>query len=95
MPPPAAQDSNPAYRQRGFRIPCILVSPFARRGHVAHGVYDHTSILKLLEWRFGLEPMTTRDATANNLAGALDFTRRNLHAPRITAPVFTVGAACS
>ena len=95
VPPPAAQDSNPAYRQRGFRIPCILVSPFARRGYVAHGVYDHTSILKLLEWRFGLEPMTMRDATASNLAGALDFTRRNLAAPRIGAPVLTVGAACA
>jgi phospholipase C len=94
VPPPAAQDSNPAYKQRGFRIPCILVSPFARRGHVAHGVYDHTSILKLVEWRFGLEPMTMRDATANNLAGALDFTHRKLSAPRISAPVFTVGAAC-
>jgi phospholipase C len=95
VPPPAAQDSNPAYRQRGFRIPCILVSPFARRGHVAHGVYDHTSILKLLEWRFGLEPMTMRDATANNLAGALDFTHRNLSAPRISPPVLAVGAACA
>jgi phospholipase C len=95
VPPPAAQDANPAYRQRGFRVPCILVSPFARRGHVAHGVYDHTSILKLLEWRFGLEPMTTRDATAANLAGALDFTRRNLHAPRISAPKLVVGAACA
>ena len=95
VPPPAAQDSNPAYRQRGFRIPCILVSPFARRGHVAHGVYDHTSILRLLEWRFGLAPMTMRDATANNLAGALDFTHRNLSAPRITPPVLTVGAACA
>jgi phospholipase C len=94
VPPPTAQDPNPAHRQRGFRVPCILISPFARRGHVAHGVYDHTSILKLLEWRFGLEPMTMRDATANNLAGALDFTHRNLSAPRITPPVVTVGAAC-
>jgi hypothetical protein len=39
--------------------------------------------------------MSTRDATANNLAGALDFTHRNLSAPRITAPVLAVGAACA
>ena len=94
VPPPAAADVKPEYQQRGFRIPCVLVSPFARRAHVAHGVYDHTSILKLLEWRFGLAPLSIRDAQALNLANALDFSHRNLHAPRIAAPALSVGAAC-
>jgi phospholipase C len=57
-------------------------------------VYDHTSILRLAEWRWGLEPLTERDATANNLATALDFRHRNLHAPTITAPKLLVGASC-
>ena len=78
VPPPAAADVKPEYQQRGFRIPCVLVSPFARRGHVAHGTYDHTSILKLVEWRWGLAPLSVRDARAANLAAALDFSRRNL-----------------
>jgi phospholipase C len=94
VPPPAAPDVRPEYQQRGFRIPALLISPFARRGHVAHGVYDHTSILRLLEWRWGLEPLSARDADANNLAGALDFSHRNLHAPTIAAPKLLVGAAC-
>jgi phospholipase C len=94
VPPPAAQDTTPAYQQRGFRVPCILVSPFARRAHVATGVYDHTSILKLVEWRWGLEPLAERDAAANNLATALDFSHRTLRAPTITVPSFAVGAAC-
>jgi phospholipase C len=94
VPPPVAADANPDYAQRGFRVPCVLVSPFARRRHVAHGVYDHTSILKLLEWRFGLEPLTLRDAHAANLAGALDFSHRNLRAPRIAVPALPVGAPC-
>jgi phospholipase C len=72
----------------------VLVSPFARRGHVAHGVYDHTSILKLAEWRWGLDPLSVRDDAANNLATALDFSRRNLHAPKIVAPRLLAGAAC-
>ena len=93
-PPPAA-DVKPEFEQRGFRSPAVLVSPFARRGHVAHGVYDHTSILRLLEWRWGLEPLSVRDAQASNLAAALDFSHRNLHAPRIAAPKLLVGAACS
>jgi phospholipase C len=85
---------NPDYEQRGFRIPCLLVSPYARRGHVAHGVYDHTSILKLVEWRWGLEPLSTRDAQAANLAAALDFSRRRLAAPAFRVPRLDVGAAC-
>jgi phospholipase C len=92
--PPAATGPSPDLQQRGFRVPTLLISPFARRGHVAHGVYDHTSILKLVEWRWGLEPMTERDATANNLAGALDFSHRNLKAPKITAPRVLLGAPC-
>jgi phospholipase C len=94
VPPPAAADTRPELQQRGFRVPCLLVSPFARRGHVAHGVYDHTSILRLVEWRFGLEPLAERDAQANNLAAALDFSHRTLHAPRITAPKVVLGAPC-
>jgi len=94
VPPPAAPDVVPEYEQRGFRIPAVLVSPFARRAHVAHGVYDHTSILKLLEWRWNLAPLSVRDAAAANLAGALDFSHRNLHAPRITAPKLVAGAPC-
>jgi len=93
-PPAATADANPAYVQRGFRVPCLLISPFARRGHVAHGVYDHTSILKLAEWRWGLAPLTPRDAAATNLATALDFSRRNLTAPRIAVPRVVAGAAC-
>jgi phospholipase C len=95
VPPPAGPDVKPEYQQRGFRIPAVLVSPFARRGRVDHGVYDHTSILRLLEWRWGLEPLSVRDAHANNLANALDFLHHNLRAPKINAPKLIVGAACT
>jgi phospholipase C len=95
VPPPAAADVKPEYAQRGFRIPCVLISPFARRGHVAHGTYDHTSILKLLEWRWGLAPLSMRDANAANLAGALNFSYRNLKAPAIAVPKVVAGAACT
>jgi phospholipase C len=75
VPPPVGEDPNPALGAglRGFRVPCVVISPRARRGHVDHGLYDHTSILKMIEWRFGLEPLTVRDAAANNLADVLDF----------------------
>jgi phospholipase C len=93
VPPPQAPDVDPAYTLRGFRVPCLVISPFARRRYVAHGVYDHTSILRMIEWRWGLRPLSVRDARANNLANVLDFKHRNLKAPRILAPG-VVGKAC-
>src|SRR5262249_23500836 len=74
--PPRAPDVKPEYELRGFRVPCLVVSPFARRGHVAYGVFDHTSILRLIEWRWSLPPLSIRDAQANDLASVLDFSRR-------------------
>jgi phospholipase C len=71
---------------RGFRIPTILISPFARRGHVSSTVYDHASVLRLIEWRWGLESLTVRDAAANNLASELDFRRPRLAATPIVVP---------
>jgi phospholipase C len=66
----------------GTRIPALLVSPWARRGYVDHRIADTTSVLSLIEARFGLQPLQQRDANAYNLAEAFDFTQK----PR--APAF-------
>jgi phospholipase C len=39
----------------GFRVPLLIASPFARGGLVSHGTFDHTSLLRFLETRFGAE----------------------------------------
>ncbi|HEY7345854.1 MAG TPA: alkaline phosphatase family protein [Gaiella sp.] len=57
----------------GFRVPALLVSPYARRGHVDSTVLDFTSILKFVEYNWGLAPLAARDAKANNLLTAFDF----------------------
>jgi phospholipase C len=94
VPPANGPDTNPLYFLRGFRVPTVLVSPYARRGYVDHGLYDHTSILKLIEWRFGLRPLAVRDAAAKNLADALDFSDRNLRASAFEVPRVAVSAPC-
>jgi phospholipase C len=71
---------------RGFRTPAMLISPWSRRGAVVHGLYDHTSVLNMIEWRWQLRPLTVRDATANNLAETLDLTRPNYNAPQFNVP---------
>ena len=57
----------------GFRVPALLVSPFARRGHIDSTELDFTSILRFIEENWSLEPLAERDARANNLLGAFDF----------------------
>jgi phospholipase C len=79
---------------RGFRVPTLLVSPFARRHHVSSMVFDHASILRLIEWRWGLEPLTVRDAKANNLADALDFAHPQTDAPTFAVPTGPFGVRC-
>lgn len=71
------------FSQAGFRVPTVMASPFARRGMVDDRTYDHTSILRFLEWRFlGAPPegpgqtgdswfLTRRDRYAANLGASL------------------------
>ncbi len=57
----------------GFRVPAILVSPYARRGFVDHTQLDFTSILRFIEDNWRLKPLTSRDAHANSIATGFDF----------------------
>lgn len=80
---------------RGFRVPCVIVSPWSRRGYVAAGIYDHTSVLNMIEWRWNLRPLTIRDASARNLALALDFSVADLAASQYVVPTGPFGTACT
>jgi len=57
----------------GTRVPAIIISPYAKKGFVDHTQYDTTSILKFIETRWGLAPLSARDAAANDLINAFDF----------------------
>jgi len=57
----------------GLRVPTIIVSPYAKKGFVDHTEYDTTSILKFIETRWNIAPLGTRDAAANDLSNAFDF----------------------
>jgi len=59
----------------GTRVPAIIISPFARRGFIDHTRYDTTSILRLIERRWRLQPLGTRDANATDLSDALTVGR--------------------
>jgi phospholipase C len=71
------------FGQGGFRVPTVIASPYARPGFVDSSVYDHTSIMRFLEWRFLGAPaegprgsggrwwLTKRDRHANNIGATL------------------------
>jgi phospholipase C len=61
------------YDYYGFRVPAVIVSPYARRDYVSHVVHDHTSILKFIETKWNLGAMTYRDANADDLLDSLDL----------------------
>jgi phospholipase C len=79
----------------GFRVPTIVISPMAKRASISHEQFDHTSILRMIEWRWSLPALSKRDVSANNLADVLDFgTAPNLDAPQFNVPAGPFGGAC-
>jgi len=77
VPPPAAPDDFTAdgFGQLGFRVPSWLIGPYVKPGHVSSVQYDHTSLLAHIETMFDLEPLTARDAAANDFTDAIDLDR--------------------
>lgn len=59
----------------GFRAPALLVSPYARKGHVDSTELDFTSILRFIEENWGLEPLTERDAQAKTFLSAFELSQ--------------------
>src|SRR5579863_521508 len=62
------------YDRYGFRVPAVIVSPYARPDYVCSTVLDHTSVLKLAGLKWNLPPLTARDAAAQTPLDALDLT---------------------
>jgi phospholipase C len=82
-------DQPGGYDFTGFRVPCVVISPFARRNFVSHVVNEHTSLLKFIETKWNLPAMTFRDANASNMFEFFDFHGRPpfLEPPRVASPL--------
>ena len=90
----------------GFRVPCIVASPFTKGAPRRPRVYgtpthqrvpfDHTSVLKLIEWRHDLEPLTARDGSDDiaNLLDVFDFRRPDATVPALPLPPPPVPDPC-
>jgi phospholipase C len=63
------------YTRLGYRVPMIVISPYARPHNVSHTHYDFGSILKFVEQTFNLGSLGTTDVTSNSMQDAFDFTQ--------------------
>jgi hypothetical protein len=82
-------DQPGGYDFTGFRVPCVVISPFARRNFVSHVVHEHTSLLKFVETKWNLPAMTYRDANATNMFEFFKFEGRPhfIEPPTLQAPL--------
>lgn len=104
VPPPRVVAPNDLDTNRvngaallGFRIPAVIASPFTRgNNQVDSTVYDHTAILKLIEWRWGLSPLTLRDASPaiGNPVAKFNFSSPDTSVPSLPTPGSVTGLPC-
>jgi phospholipase C len=57
-----------------FRVPVLVISPYAKKNYVSHTVMDHVSILKLVQWNWGLASLNARNAASGDMFDAFSFT---------------------
>jgi phospholipase C len=79
--PTTASPGKYTFKQTGFRVPNIIVSPWVRPQFVSHTVRDTTAILRLIESRFGLQALSLRDAAWDDMREFFDFTSPHLQTP--------------
>ncbi len=57
----------------GPRVPALIISPYSRPGYVDHGTYSFSSLLRMVEDRYGLQPLTKLDAESTPPLGSFNF----------------------
>jgi phospholipase C len=90
LPPDASGVAGPI--GLGFRVPTLVVSPFSRGGFVCGDTFDHTSLLRFLETRFGAEVpnlASWRRSATGDLTSAFNFAKVYTSVPSLPRPSLT------
>jgi len=96
VPPPTSADDTlakfgvPGFEQLGFRVPAIVMGPYAKQRYISSVQYDHTSALKHLQNHFNLGGLSARMDAAVDLTDCIDLDRlaKGQPAPPIELPKF-------
>ncbi len=78
------------FTRTGFRVPLIVISPFAKKGYVSHTPADYTAMLKFIETRWQLPNLTKRDAAQMDMTEFFDWNAPNTNPPTGPAPMETL-----
>jgi phospholipase C len=65
----------------GGRVPCLVLSPFARRAFISHAQHSHVSLVRFCENAFGLPSLNARTSADNGMADCFDFAQAPLPPP--------------
>jgi phospholipase C len=90
VPPPKVTEDRTSWGSGyvyGFRVPLIIVSPYAKAGYVSHVTHDFGSILKFIEQIFSLPSLGYADAAADDLSDCFNFSQTPLQFHTIAAPL--------
>jgi len=81
-----AQDAHPEFDGQPFRygsrVPCLVLSPYAKAAHISKELNSHVSLVKFCQGVFGLPHLNARDSASNGMADCFDFTQTPLPAPK-------------
>ncbi len=78
----------------GYRVPMIVISPYAKKNYVSHTVFDYTAMLKLIETRFNVPALTRRDAAQADMSEFFDFVNVPWATPP-SPPAQATGGQCT
>jgi len=81
-PPNIEQWTDGTQFRYGSRVPCLVLSPYARAGYISKVLHSFVSIVKFCEENFGVAPINSRDGSADNMADCFDFTQTPLGPPK-------------
>jgi phospholipase C len=88
------RDPNEDWGQMGFRIPAVVVSPYARAGRVSHATLGFESIIKLITYRFGLGSLNRRHKYAYNIGRTMQWDRPRFEPPALPDPQVVATSPC-
>lgn len=95
-----AQKQSDAYPQfngqqfrYGSRVPCLVISPYAKAGYVSSTERSHISLVKFCQSLFGIPSINPRLDNADDMADCFDPTQQPLGPPNLPAPTMLTGGA--
>jgi phospholipase C len=86
QPPTVERDLEGRPLRYGYRVPCLVISPYARKGYLSMNSHSHLSVLRFVENMFGLTPLNARVAAASGMGDCFDFEQEPVGAALPTPP---------